>query len=160
MKICELATGNKCIEEWNVLPEVSPVLEHDIREEQTILDKNFALMTFNLNLRNHEPSELMVLNLATRQRLWIKGKELETKIRAKVSEPFDWQRYDITRTMMLETKVRRKTRIELKHRLVMFGGVRPNPARNIGTRCYHYLFDQLSRQLSRTRELTNHMLTY
>ena len=105
-KICELATGNKCTEEWNVLPEDSPVLEHDIREEQTILDKNFALMTFNLNLRNHEPSELMVLNLATRQRLWIKGKELETEIRAKISEPFDWHNHDITKSMMLEAKVR------------------------------------------------------
>ena len=78
-------------------------------------------MTFDLNLRNDEPSELMVLNLATRQRLWIKGKELETKIRAKVSEPFDWHSYYITKSMMLETKVRRKEKIELKHRFEMYG---------------------------------------
>ena len=114
-------------------------------------------MTFNLNLRNHEPSELMVLNLATRQRLWIKGKELETKIRAKISEPFDWHNHDITKSMMLEAKVRRKNKIELKHRFEMFGWPqRPEPARDIGTRCYHYLFVQLTRQLSHTPELNVH----
>ena len=34
--------------------------------------------------------------------------------------------------------------------------VRPDSAHNIVTRCYHYLLDQLSRQLSRTRVLNMH----
>ena len=76
-------------------------------------------MNFDLNLRQNEASELLILNLVTRQPFWIKGKNLEIQIRVKISEPFDWHSYVITRSMMLETKVKPKE-IQLKHRLIMF----------------------------------------
>ena len=77
-------------------------------------------MNIDLNLRQDEASELLILNLVTRQPFWIQGKNLEFKIRAKISDPFDWHSYVITRSMMLEMKVKPKE-IQLKHRLIMFG---------------------------------------
>ena len=101
-KICERATGNRYTEEWNVLPDDSPIIDQYDTEDQTILDKNFVLINFNLDRREYSAGELLILNLVTRQPFWIKGENLEIQIRAKVSEPFDWNSYVIQKSTMLE----------------------------------------------------------
>ena len=56
-------------------------MDHET-EDQTILDKNFVLINFDLERRGYEAGELLILNLATRQPFWIKGEYLEIQIRA------------------------------------------------------------------------------
>lgn len=118
-KICELATGNRYTEEWNVLPDDSPIIDQYDTEDQTILDKNFVLINFDLDRREYSAGELLILNLVTRQPFWIKGENLEIQIRAKVSEPFDWNSYVIQKSTMLELEIK-PNEIQLKHRFVMF----------------------------------------
>ena len=93
-------------------------MDHDT-EDQTILDKNFVLINFDLERRGYEAGELLILNLVTRQPFWIKGENLEFQIRAKVSEPFDWNSYHISKSTMLELEIK-PNEIQLKHRFVMF----------------------------------------
>ena len=88
-------------------------------EYQTILDKNFILINFDLNRREYSAGELLILNLATRQPFWIKGENLEFQIRAKVSEPFDWNSYVISKSTMLQLEIK-PNEIQLKHRFVMY----------------------------------------
>ena len=92
-------------------------MDHDI-EDQTILDKNFVFINFDLDRREYSAGELLILNLVTRQPFWIKGENLETKVRSEVSEPFDWNSYVISKSTMLELEIK-PNEIQLKHRFVM-----------------------------------------
>ena len=80
-------------------------MDHDI-EDQTILDKNFVFINFDLDRREYSAGELLILNLVTRQPFWIKGEILETKVRSEVSEPFDWNSYVISKSTMLELEIK------------------------------------------------------
>ena len=93
-------------------------MDHDT-EDQTILDENFVLINFDLDRREYSAGELLILNLVTRQPFWIKGENLEIQIRAKVSEPFDWNSYHISKSTMLELEIK-PNEMQLKHRFVMF----------------------------------------
>ena len=73
-KICELATGNKFVEEWTFLPEDC---EHTLCKGTTQFDQNFALISCN-QLR-----DILMLNLVTRKQFWVHGENIINQMKAK-----------------------------------------------------------------------------
>ena len=73
-KICELATGNKSVEEWTFLPENC---QHTLCEDAHQFYQNFALIDFN---KFHD---ILMLNLATRKQFWVNGENIINQMKAK-----------------------------------------------------------------------------
>ena len=73
-KICELATGNKFIEEWIFLPSNC---QHTLCKDMIQFYQNFALIDFN-NFH-----DILMLNLATRKQFWVHSENIINQMKAK-----------------------------------------------------------------------------
>ena len=93
LSICELATGKKNFEEWNFLPRN---WDHYLSEKMIVLEDNFIALIFDdhmfrpygtsWNLEGHGRGDLLILNLATRKKIWMKRSQIENQMKAKVYE--------------------------------------------------------------------------
>ena len=124
LKVCELATGNKFTEEWDFLPKN---WKNALYTTLTIFDKNFVYLEFE----DYYPDagglgDVLILNLATRQKIWMDRREIRSKIRRKIPEfdlegepfiltDFEW---DCAESIIHRMKVK-SNEIEMKHQCII-----------------------------------------
>ena len=87
IKVCELATGNQYLEEWNVLPDSWPYEFATVID--TVFNKNFVLFeTYDDSTEELDGDMYLILNLVTRKRFSI-GKELVDETILSMIDDFD-----------------------------------------------------------------------
>ena len=135
LSICELATGKKNFEEWDFLPRN---WNHNLVEKMIVLEDNYIALIFgdhmfrpygtSWNLEGHGRGDLLILNLASRKKFWMKRSQIENQLKAKVYEKggngarYDYDELRIDDSMIHEMKVG-TNEIEIKYRLdYRYGG--------------------------------------
>ena len=132
LSICELATGKENFEEWNFLPKK---WNHHLGEKMIVLEDNFLALIFDDrmsrpygNSDTFGRGDLLILNLASRKKFWMKRKQIENEMKAKVYEDggdgaqYDYDELRVDDSMIVEMKVG-KHEIEIKYKLdYRYGG--------------------------------------
>lgn len=135
LSICELATGKEHFEEWNFLPKK---WNHHLGEKMIVLEDNFLALIFDDRmfrpygnsdkLHGHGRGDLLILNLASRKKFWMKRSQIENEMKAKVYEDggdgaqYDYDELRVDDSMIDEMKVG-KHEIEIKYKLdYRYGG--------------------------------------
>ena len=132
LSILELATGKKNFEEWNFLPKN---WNHHLGEKMIVLEDNFLALIFDDrmfrpygNSDTFGRGDLLILNLASRKKFWMKRKQIENQMKAKVYEDggdgaqYDYDELRVDDSMIDEMKVG-KHEIEIKYKLdYRYGG--------------------------------------
>ena len=129
LSILELATGKKNFEEWNFLPKN---WNHHLGEKMIVLEDNFIALIFgdhmfrpygtSWNLEGHDRGDLLILNLATRKKFWMKRSQIENKMKEKIYEKdgigarYDYDELRVDDSMIHEMKVGTHE-IKIKYRL-------------------------------------------
>ena len=125
LKVCELATGNKFTEEWDFLPKN---WKNALDTTLTIFDKNFVYLEFE---ENYDPDagelgDVLILNLATRQKFWMDRREIRSKIRMKIpdidldGEPFILTDFEWGCAESIIHRMKAKSNeIEMKHQSII-----------------------------------------
>ena len=118
LSIYELATGKKNFEEWDFLPKN---WDHYLSERMIVLEDNFIALIFDdhmfrpygtsWNLEGHGRGDLLILNLATRKKFWMKRSQIENKMKEKIYEKggigarYDYDELRVDDSMIHEMKV-------------------------------------------------------
>ena len=143
LSILELATGKKNFEEWNFLPKN---WNHHLGEKMIVLEDNFIALIFNDHIflpygnswdlegisgpwkESWDRGDLLVLNLASRKKFWMKRSQIENQMKAAVYEKggdgaqYDYDELKIDDSMIVEMEVG-KHEIEIKYKLdYRYGG--------------------------------------
>ena len=139
LSICELATGNKNPEEWTFLPknwnhslvEKAIVVEYDTNSNFFALifdDRMFRPYGESSSLEGHGRGDLLILNLASRKKFWMKRSQIENQMKAKVYEEggdgaqYDYDELRVDDSLIDEMKVGTHE-IEIKYKLdYRYGG--------------------------------------
>ena len=131
--VLELSTGNKEVEEWTFSPEGS---NHPLNR-RPIIQKNFVFLEFGDILSGHT-DDILILNLVTRIKFWLKKRDIITKLKEKVADMVDI----LNSQMIVETD-----RIVIKYRirthngaLWWFSNSNIHPCRTTFTRSWVLLF--------------------
>ena len=106
--VLELSTGNKEVEEWTFSPEGS---NHPLNRGP-IIQKNFVFLVFGDILSGHT-DDILILNLVTRIKFWLKKRDIITKLKEKVADMVDI----LNSQMIVETD-----RIVIKYRIRTHNG--------------------------------------
>ena len=135
LSICELATGKKNFEEWNFLPKN---WNHHLGEKMIVLEDNFIALIFDdhmfrpygtsWNLEGHGRGDLLILNLASRKKFWMKRSQIENQMKTKVYEEggdgaqYNYDELRVADSLIYEMTVG-KHEIEIKYNLIYrYGG--------------------------------------
>ena len=110
IKVHELSTGNNDVEEWILSPEG---LNHPLKS-RPIIEKNFVFLEFGSWERaNDNTDDILILNLVTRTKFWMKKGTLVTKLKERAADMVDF----FTGPMIVETD-----RIVIKYRIITNNG--------------------------------------
>ena len=98
LKVLERSTGNKKVEKWTFLPKNWQYHMKTSGNRPIIFEENFVILEFHTwgNLST-DIGDILILNLVTRTKFWMRSTTLITQIKEKAAGHVDFGELDVTR---------------------------------------------------------------
>ena len=117
LKVLERSTGNKKVEEWKFLPKDWQYhIGNTLGGRPIIFEKNFVILKFHTwgNLST-DIGDILILNLVTRTKFWMRCGALMTKVKEKAAGRIDLENLSILIESLALKMIVEKDRIVVKY---------------------------------------------
>ena len=117
LKVLELSTGRRKVEQWTFLPVN---WDHELAR-RPIFDKNFVFLDFDpwpmtWGSSSTDTSDILILNLVTRTKFWMRRETLTAQLKEKAAGEIGLEGFTVRTSYATQMNVE-KDRIVIKFRM-------------------------------------------